>query len=252
MAEANSPLAGKVAIVTGASSGIGEATVEQLAALGVIVVAAARRADRIEALSQRIVSAGGRCEAAVCDVADAAAARALVQGVATRHGRLDLLVNNAGVMLNGFLATAAADDIDAMLDVNVRGLIAACQAALAPMEKGGGGHIVNVSSVAAVLRNAAAATYSATKAAVSAFSEALRKEAIRNRVRVTVIAPGVVATELTDHIPDERVRRGYLQWTEGFDPLQSADVADAIVWAVTRPPHVGINEITLRPAGQDR
>ncbi|MBB5016040.1 SDR family oxidoreductase [Rehaibacterium terrae] len=245
-------LEGKVAIVTGASSGIGEATVMQLAARGATVVAAARRADRLEALAARVVAAGGRCETAVSDLADAEAARALVQGVATRHRRLDLLVNNAGAMRNAFLAGAAPADLDAMLDLNVRGLIAACQAALSPMRESGGGHIVNVASVAAWLCTPGAATYSATKAAVRAFSEALRKEAIRFGIRVTVISPGVVATELTDHIADARIRSAYLQWTEGFEPLQSEDVADAIVWAATRPARVGVNEIVLRPLGQDR
>lgn len=245
-------LEGKVAIVTGASSGIGEATVRQLAAHGAVVVAAARRADRIEALAAEVVAAGGRCEAAVCDLADAAAARALVRGVATRHRRLDLLVNNAGAMRNAFLATAAPEDIDAMLDLNLRGLVAACQAALAPMRESGGGTIVNVASVAAWLCNPGAATYSATKAAVRAFSEALRREAIRYGIRVSVVSPGVVATELTDHIADARIKSAYLQWTEGFEPLRADDVADAIAWAVMRPARVGINEIVLRPAGQDR
>lgn len=245
-------LAGKVAIVTGASSGIGEATVRQLAALGATVVAAARRADRLEALAADVVAAGGRCEVAVCDLADADAARALVRGVATRHRRLDLLVNNAGAMRNAFVAGADPADLDAMLDLNVRGLVAACQAAIGPMRACGGGHIVNVASVAAWLCNPGAATYSATKAAVRAFSEALRREAIRYGIRVSVVSPGVVATELTDHIADARIKSAYLQWAEGFEPLQAEDVADAIAWAATRPARVGINEIVLRPAGQDR
>jgi NADP-dependent 3-hydroxy acid dehydrogenase YdfG len=161
-----------------------------------------------------------------------------------------VLVNNAGVMLNGTVDGMSLDDLERMLQINVHVPIAMTKAAIAPMRAQGGGHIVNIGSIAARNCGPAAATYSASKAAIAAFSESVRKELAPDRIRVTVVHPGIVDTELFDHIPDRSVRDAYAKVRASFEPLHARDVAEAVVFAVTRPDRVGMHEITLRPHGQ--
>lgn len=244
-------LENKVAIVTGASSGIGEATAIALAAEGARVTIAARRADRLEALAQRIQKVGSEALVSVTDVAQAEQVYQMVNRTRERWGRVDILVNNAGVMLLGPVDGANIADWRRMLDINVWGLMVATHAVLPIMKAQGGGDIVNVSSVAGRQTSAFAAVYSATKFAVYAFSEGLRKQETKNHIRVILIEPGVVATELTDHITHEPTKRDIKEWIRGMEPLKSEDIASAILFAVTQPRHVSVNEVLVRPTEQD-
>ena len=193
-------LSDKVAIVTGASSGIGEATAIALANQGAKVAIAARRADRLEALNQRIRESGGEAIAFTADVADEAQVRQMVAQTQDKWGRVDILVNNAGVMLLGAIDGADTEDWRRMFNVNVLGLMYATHAVLPLMKTQGEGHIVNISSVAGRVANAGTGVYNASKWAVGAFSESLRKEVYQHNIRVTIIEPGLVATELAQHI----------------------------------------------------
>ncbi len=245
-------VAGRVALVTGASSGIGEATAEALARGGAKVVVAARRREKLDALVSRIASAGGEAFALTADVSTPEAAAQMVQGAEAHCGRLDILVNNAGVM---YLEPTAEADLGRwrhMLELNVLGLIAASQAALPGMRARRDGHIVNIASTAGRVANSNSAGYSATKFGVVGFSEALRKELVKDRVRVTVIEPGVVETELRDHVAHEEARKGIDQFAASLRQLKSEDVANAILFAVSQPEHVCINEILMRPTDQER
>jgi NADP-dependent 3-hydroxy acid dehydrogenase YdfG len=245
------PLEGKVAVVTGASSGIGEATALALAEAGAAVALGARRLDRIEALAERIGSAGGRAIALQVDVSDEQAANAFVAAAHERLGGLDILVNNAGVMLLGPVDGADTDQWRQMIDVNLLGLLYCTHAALPLMRESGGGHVVNVSSVAGRRANAGAAVYNMTKFGVVAFSEALRQEALHADVRVTCVEPGFVETELQGHNTNPLVQQGVKKMRDQIgDVLQASDIADAIRYAVCLPQHVGINEILVRPTKQ--
>jgi len=245
------PLEGRVAAITGASSGIGEATAVALAEAGAAVALGARRVDRIEALAERIGSAGGRAIAFDVDVGDEQAANAFVAAAHERLGGLDVLVNNAGVMLLGPVAGAETEQWRRMLDVNLLGLLYCTHAALPLMTEGGGGHIVNVSSVAGRHARAGAAVYNMTKFGVTAFSEALRQEALHANIRVTCVEPGFVETELQGHNKSPLVQQGVKKMREQIgDVLQASDIADAIRYAVCQPQHVGINEVLVRPTRQ--
>ena len=243
-------LAGKVAVVTGASSGIGEATAEALAAEGASVVVAARREDRLADLSRRIEETGGKVLAAACDVADEGQAHGLIQKARERFGRVDILVNNAGVMLLSTVGKGLSDQWRQMFDVNVLGLLYTTDAAIETMKRQGGGHLVNVSSVAGrkVTRNSSG-VYAGSKFAVGAISEGLRQELLEDNIRVTIVEPGAVATELTDHITDEDARES-VAGLLNLERLQSEDIANAIVYAVTQPDRVSVNEILIRPTQQ--
>jgi clavulanate-9-aldehyde reducatase len=247
---ANQPLAGRVVAVTGASSGIGAATATALSRAGATVALAARRRDRLETLAEQLE---GEASVHEVDVADEAQARSFVEAAHSQHGGLHGLINNAGVMLLGPVAGADTAEWRRMLDVNLWGLLICTHAALPLIAASGGGDIVNVSSVAGRRADAGAAVYNLTKFGVHAFSEALRQEALHTGVRVTVVAPGMVDTELQGHntnpvvvsaIERARERTGQV--------LEAEDVADAILYAVTRPPHVDLNEILVRPTGQVR
>jgi NADP-dependent 3-hydroxy acid dehydrogenase YdfG len=243
-------LQGKVAIVTGASSGIGEATALALAAEGTQVVIAARRGDRLEKLAQQITESGGKVLAIVSDVSDEAQVRQLVDKAKTELGRVDILVNNAGVMLLGPIDGANTEDWRRMVNINILGLMYATHAVLPLMKAQGGGHIVNISSVAGRTASANVAVYNATKWAVGAFSEALRQEVYKDKIRVTIIEPGAVATELTTHITDPATQERIQSWVASMTPLESEDIAAAIVYAVTQPLRVNVNEILVRPTDQ--
>ncbi|HEX2071783.1 MAG TPA: SDR family NAD(P)-dependent oxidoreductase [Thermoleophilaceae bacterium] len=245
------PLEGRVAAITGASSGIGEATALALVEAGAAVALGARRLDRIEALAERIDSAGGRAIAVEVDVSDEQAANAFVASANERLGRLDVLVNNAGVMLLGPVTDADTDQWRQMVDVNLLGLLYCTHAALPLMAEGGGGHVVNLSSVAGRQARAGAAVYNMTKFGVTAFSEALRQEALYSNIRVTCVEPGFVETELHGHNTSSLVRQGVKKMREQIgEVLQAGDIADAIRYAVCQPPHISINEVLVRPTRQ--
>jgi NADP-dependent 3-hydroxy acid dehydrogenase YdfG len=242
-------LSGRVALVTGASSGFGEATALAFAAAGAKLAVCARRRDRLEALAQRI---GGDVLVVEADLSRQDEAVRAVRETEQRFGRLDILVNNAGVMYLGPIDTADLSRWRHMYDLNVMGLMAATQAALPGMRARRDGHVVNVSSTAGRMSNPGSGGYSGTKFAVNAFSEALRKEACMDNIRVTVIEPGVAATELREHIPDADTRTRLNAWADSMRQLQAEDVAGAILFAVSQPDHVNINEILMRPTDQER
>ncbi|HEX6390125.1 MAG TPA: SDR family NAD(P)-dependent oxidoreductase [Solirubrobacteraceae bacterium] len=244
-------LSGSVVAITGASSGIGEATAIACARAGAAVALAARRTERIEQLAQRIEDEGSRAFALGCDVADERQARAFVEQAYERLGRLDALVNNAGVMLLGPVEGADTENWRRMIDVNLLGVLYCTHAALPVMRAQGAGHIVNVSSVAGRRATAGSAVYNMTKFGVTAFSEALRQEALHANIRVTCVEPGLVATELMTHNSDE-IQGLAAKRFEAVTALTSEDIADAIVFAITRPEHVGINEVLVMPTKQVR
>lgn len=250
MTPSNLKLSGKVALVTGASSGIGSATALALVAEGAAVVLAARREDRLNEVARQIREAGGQAEVIVADVADEAQANAAVDRAISAFGHLDILVNNAGLMLLGPVAGADTSDWRRMLDLNVLGLMLCSHAALRVMGPQGSGHIVNISSVSGRGAGPTSAGYSATKWAVGGFSEGLRQEARLHKIRVTVIEPGVVATELTDHITHQETKTNYEGRIAQMTPLEAEDIAASVVYAVTQPERVNVNEILIRPLDQ--
>jgi NADP-dependent 3-hydroxy acid dehydrogenase YdfG len=244
------PLDGRVAVVTGASSGIGEATARALSGAGAGVALGARRTDRLQEVAD---SLDGPALVRAVDVSDEEQARAFVEAASQELGGLDILVNNAGVMLLGPVADADTDEWRRMIAVNLLGLLYCTHAALPLIERSGGGDIVNVSSVAGRRADAGAAVYNMTKFGVHAFSEALRQEALHAAIRVTTVAPGFVDTELQGHNTNPLVRRATERAREQIgEVLKAEDIADAILHAVTRPPHVCVNEIVVRPTGQAR
>ena len=245
-------LQGRVALVTGASSGIGWATALALANAGAQVAIAARRRERLDALAALIHQSGGHALVVVADFAVEAEAQRAVRETEQAFGHLDILVNNAGVMYLEPVVEADLGRWRRMFEVNMLGLIAATQAALPGMQARRDGHIVNISSTAGRVANPNAAAYSATKFGVVGFSEALRKEVCHDRIRVSVVEPGVVETELRDHIGHVATRNAINEWVDSMRQLQSDDVARAIVYCVSQPAHVCINEILMRPTDQER
>jgi NADP-dependent 3-hydroxy acid dehydrogenase YdfG len=244
-------LDGKVAAITGASSGIGEATALALAAEGAAVALAARREDRIGALAKRIEGDRGRALAVTTDVTDEEQANAFVQRANDELGGLDILVNNAGVMLLGPVAGAPTDEWRRMIEVNLLGLLYCTHAALPIMGSAGSGDIVNVSSVAGRTASLGSGVYNMTKWGVVGFSEALRQECSRVGVRVTAIEPGWVDTELQGHNEHPLVDESMEKMIERIEKvLEADDIARAITFAVTQPPHVSINEMLIRPTKQ--
>lgn len=252
MSRASTPLrlSGKVAVVTGASSGIGEATARALDAEGAAVVLVARRQDRLDALAEAIRHEGGQAHVVAADLSDPAQARDAVAQAVSAFGRLDILVNNAGLMLLGPVADADPTDWHRMMDLNVLTLMHATQAAVQAMQGQGSGHIVNISSVSGRGAGPTSAGYSATKWAVGGFSEGLRQEVRLLGIRVTVIEPGVVATELTDHITHTATKDAYEGRIKQMTPLEAEDIAAAVVYATTQPQRVNVNEILIRPLDQ--
>jgi NADP-dependent 3-hydroxy acid dehydrogenase YdfG len=243
-------LDGKVAVITGASSGIGEATAEALAAEGATVVVAARREDRLNELVERIENSGGRTFAVSCDITDEAQVHDLVRRAVEGFGRIDILVNNAGVMLLSRIERGLSDQWRQMFEVNVMGLLYATHAAIGHMKEQGSGHLINISSVAGRKVRLTGGVYSGTKWAVSAISEALRMELLEDNIRVTVIEPGAVATELPTHITDEEAKQGMSRF-EGVEILEAEDIANAIVYSAIQPERVSVNEVLIRPSRQE-
>jgi len=246
----DSSLTGKVALVTGASSGIGEATAQALAAQGAKIALAARRVERLDALVQRITDDGGEALALACDVADEAQVNAAVQAVQDKWGRLDILVNSAGIAVLGPVLGADTSEWRSVFDVNVLGLMYVTHAALPLMKQQGGGQIVNISSTASRVAPSGMSVYCASKWAVNGFSESLRQEAIAYKVRVIVIEPGMVASEFSDKIAHTPARDAIAARFASLRALDSADIAAAVVYAVTQPAHVAVNEMVIRPSEQ--
>jgi clavulanate-9-aldehyde reductase len=242
-------LHGKVALVTGASSGIGEATARALAADGAHVAIAARRNDRLAALRDELESAGAQVLTLELDVTDEGAARAAVQSAVDKFGALDIVVNNAGVMLLGPVENADTTDWTRMINTNVLGLMYLTHAAL-PHLLASQGTVVQISSVAGRVARSGSAVYNASKHAVNAFSEGLRQEVTGRGVRVVLIEPGMVATELREHITHAESKAGANKRAETMRQLQSEDIAEAVRYAVTAPAHVAINEVLIRPTDQ--
>ncbi|MCU1693115.1 MAG: short-chain dehydrogenase/reductase [Frankiales bacterium] len=245
------PLQDRVALVTGASSGIGEATAVALARAGAAVAVGARRADRLADLVQRIEADGGRALALDLDVTDEAQCRAAVERTTTELGGLDVLVNNAGVMLLGPIEDADTEDWRRMIGTNVLGLMYMTHAAL-PHLLARKGDVVNVSSVAGRTARSGAGVYNASKWGVGAFSESLRQEVTARGVRVVLVEPGAVATELTDHITHAGSKEQIEGFVKAMRPLQAEDIAGAVLYAVTQPAHVSVNEVLVRPTDQER
>ena len=248
-------LQGTVALVTGASSGIGEATARELAARGAAVAVAARRKNRLDELASEIEQAGGTALAIEADVTDRAAAEALVERTVKELGRLDTVINNAGVMLLGPSLDADIEEWERMVDINVKGLLYVAKAALPHLIKGADEgprlvtDMVNISSVAGRRAREGSAVYNATKFGVGAFSEALRQEVTERHVRVSLVEPGAVITELASHNRPEVIEEMKGRFGS-IERLEADDIADAISYIVTRPRHMAINEILVRPTEQ--
>ena len=250
-------LDGTAALVTGASSGIGEATALALAAEGSAVVLVARRTDRLESLEERITGYGGRATVITADITDEDQAKDAVEQAAAAYGRLDTVVNNAGVMLLGPALDAPLSEWQQMVHLNLLGLLYVTHASMPHLLKAaedserGVADLVNISSVAGRQVRLGSGVYNATKHGVGAFSEALRLEVTRRHVRVSLVEPGATATELAGHNRPE-VLEGLRKRFETMDRLQAEDISDAVTYIVTRPRHVAINEILIRPTEQDQ
>jgi NADP-dependent 3-hydroxy acid dehydrogenase YdfG len=245
-----------VALVTGASSGIGAATARTLAEQGAAVALAARRAERLRQLADEITARGGHVLVIETDITDKAQAQAAVARTVAKLGRLDILVNNAGVALLGPIEGAPLDEWEQTIQVNLLGLLYTTHAALPHLLQAAEGgprrvaDLVNVSSIAGRVAGAGGGVYAATKFGVVAFSESLRQEVTRRHVRVSVVEPGTVTTEIFSDLR-EAVREQVLQRFSGFEPLVAEDIADAIAYIVTRPRRVAINELLIRPTEQE-
>jgi NADP-dependent 3-hydroxy acid dehydrogenase YdfG len=248
-------LTGTVALVTGASSGIGEATARALAGQGASVALAARRKDRLDDLATRISDDGGRALVIEADITDQAQAIAAVERTAGEFGRLDTVINNAGVMLLGPVEDAPIEEWDRMLGINVHGLLYVAHAALPHLLEAAKqaprrvADMVNISSIAGRFANRGAGVYNATKFGVNAFSESLRQEVTTRHVRISVIEPGVVETELFGHQRPETQER-YEKLFGEIERLDAGDIAEAIEYIVTRPRRVAVAEMLVRPTEQ--
>jgi clavulanate-9-aldehyde reductase len=242
----------KIVIITGATSGIGEATARLLAAEGAITVLAGRRKDRLDKLQSEIEKSGGQAMAVETDVTNFDSIQALVETAHKKYGRIDILFNNAGVMLLGPVIGADVTDWQRMIDTNLYGLIWCTNAVLPHMVKQGSGHIVQTSSVAGRTANLGSAVYNLTKWGVNAFTEALRQELVEHKIRTTLIEPGLVDTELRDHITNQQAKDSVNEWAQSVRQLQADDIASAVLYAVSQPDHVDVNEILIRPTDQQR
>ena len=240
----------KIVVVTGASSGLGEATARLLSEQGATVVLGARRADRLQSLAKDLEVRGGKALAVTTDVIQREQVKALVDSAVQSYGRIDVMINNAGLMPQAPLERLKVDEWDRMIDVNIKGVLYGIAAALPHMQRQKAGHFINVSSVAGHRVGPGFAVYAATKYAVRALSEGLRQEVKPYNIRTTVISPGAVATELPKGITDadaaERVRTFYSQVA-----VPANSFARAVAFAMSQPEEVDINEILYRPTRQE-
>jgi NADP-dependent 3-hydroxy acid dehydrogenase YdfG len=240
----------KVVVITGASSGLGEATARLLSAEGAIVVLGARRADRLKSLADELAAHGGKAIAVATDVGHREQVNALVDRAVQTFGRVDVMLNNAGLMPQAPLEQLKIDEWDRMIDVNIKGVLYGIAAALPRMKAQKSGHFINVSSVAGHRVGPGFAVYAATKHAVRALSEGLRQEVKPYNIRTTVISPGAVATELPNTVTDpaaaERIRKFYAEVA-----IPPSSFARAVAFAMSQPEDVDINEILFRPTRQE-
>jgi NADP-dependent 3-hydroxy acid dehydrogenase YdfG len=249
-------LEGTVALVTGASSGIGQATAASLAARGAAVALVARRTDRLEELASSIQDSGGRALTITADVTEQQQAVDAVSTAVEELGRLDTVINNAGVMLLGPVVDAPVEEWERMVDVNLKGLLYVAHASLphllaaADTDPRRVADLVNISSVAGRVARSGSGVYNATKHAVGAFSEALRQEVTGRHVRVSLVEPGAVATELSSHNRPE-IQEAIRGRFGSIERMEAEDIADAIEFIVTRPRHVAVNEVLIRPTEQE-
>nr|WP_294509650.1 SDR family oxidoreductase [uncultured Rhodopila sp.] len=241
------PIEGKVVVITGASSGLGEATARHLAAHGAKLTLGARRLDRLQALAEEL---GAGTTVIKTDVTDRAQVRNLVDSAVAAHGRIDVILNNAGLMPHSLLERGKVEDWDRMIDVNLKGVLYGIAAALPHMTRQKSGHIINVSSVAGHKVRPGSAVYAATKAAVLMLSEGLRQEVKPYGIRTTVISPGAVESELADSITDPEVARGTRQFYEQY-AIPAESFARVVAFAISQPAEVDINEILFRPTAQE-
>lgn len=241
---------GKVVVITGASSGLGEATGRELSAQGATVVLGARRADRIEALADELTRRGGKALAVPTDVIHSEQVKKLVDAAVQKYGRIDVMINNAGLMPQSPLERLRIDEWDRMIDVNIKGVLYGIAAALPYMKQQKSGHFINVSSVAGHKVRAGGAVYAATKHAVLALSEGLRQEVKPYNIRTTVISPGAVATELPNSISEPDVAEGFQKFYEEF-AIPADSFARAVGFAICQPEEVDVNEILFRPTRQE-
>lgn len=243
---------GKVAIITGASSGIGYAAAIALSKAGAKVAVGARRTDKLDALKNEITKIGGDVLVQKLDVTKKSDCDSFVDEVIKKWGTVDILVNNAGLMPLSFFKNRKTDEWDQMIDVNIKGVLYCTAATIPHMTAKKSGHIVNISSVAGRIVFPAGSVYCATKHAITALSEGLRQEfSQRGNIRVTCVEPGVVATELTNTITDESLK-AFVESTKKMEALRAEDIANAILYAVESPEHVNVNEILIRPVTQER
>jgi NADP-dependent 3-hydroxy acid dehydrogenase YdfG len=236
---------GKVVVITGASSGLGEATARNLSAQGGIVVLGARRADRIKSLAEDLVAKGGKALAVPTNVTRYDQLRSLVDAAVQTYGRVDVMINNAGIAPLSQLERLRVDEWDQMIDVNIKGVLYGIAAALPYMKEQKAGHIINISSVAAYTITPATAVYSATKQAVRAISEGLRQEVRPYNIRTTVITPGAVATELPNGVSEPEIAESVRKIYEIALPAES--FARTVAFAISQPDEVDVNEILFRP-----
>lgn len=243
----------RIVMITGASSGIGEGVARLLAKEGHTVLLLARRVDRLNKLRDEITADGDKAEVYECDVTDPARLDAIVADATSKFGRVDVLVNNAGLMPLSFLNKGKRDEAHRMIDVNLKGAIDAVYAVLPGMIERDSGHVINISSVAGKITGASMSVYSATKHGLLAFSDCMRAEMAMNgnNIRVTDIQPGAVSTELPNTITDPDVAKVFAQFGK-MKPLKPDDIARAVAYAVSQPPEVNVNEITVRPVSQIR
>jgi len=239
----------KVVVITGASSGLGEATARHLAAQGAIVVLGARRADRIEALAEELTAAGHTARAVPTDVTDRDKVRRLVDTAVEEFGRVDVMLNNAGLMPLAPLERLKLDEWDQMIDVNIKGVLYGVAAALPHMKEQRSGHIINVSSVYGHVVDPGATVYCATKFAVRALSEGLRREVKPYNIRTTVISPGAVSTELLEHIGEKDIQAETKEFVSKI-AVGADTFARMVAFAVNEPDDVDVNEILFRPTAQ--
>jgi NADP-dependent 3-hydroxy acid dehydrogenase YdfG len=241
---------GKVVVITGASSGLGEATARLLSAEGATVVLGARRVERLKSLADELTARGGKALAVATDVTDRDRVKRLVDVAVQTFGRIDVMINNAGLMPQSPLERLKIDEWDRMIDVNIKGVLYGIAAALPHMKQQKAGHIINVSSVAGHKVRAGATVYAATKFAVRALSEGLRLEVKPYNIRTTVISPGAVATELPNSVTDPDTAQRLKQFYEET-AIPADSFARAVAFAVSQPEDVDVNEILFRPTRQE-